>query len=1083
MNEKKLKQAFLAGVVLFALIMVLSLCFSAQEEGSAHVVISEILASNRTYPAPNGEYLDYIEVRNLSGAATDISGYMLADSYDSIGYTFPQGTVLSANGYLVVWCDKNDETGKYASFGISKDGADTVTLYNSANVRVDEVAVGRTETNVPLIRREDGSWAAGAMATPGYENTQAGYEAWLKSVGAGDLEVVISEVMTGSACAAIDGSGQVCDWIELYNPGKKAVVLDGTYLSDDAVERIKWQIPELTLQAGQRVVIRCVGDTAAAGEANFAMPRDGCTVTLTGTMGNVISQVEVPLLNRDHSWALQPDGTYLQTDLISPGAENDGAGYEAWLNAIGAKESPVVISEVMTDNMSFGTNAAGMLGDWVELYNPGVDPVDLSGMYLSDDPADRSKWQIPELILHSGERKVIFCSGKAAADGEAGFALSADGCTVVLTGVMGNVITKTEVPVLGDDRSWALQADGTYLETELATPGYENTEEGYQAYRTSRAAAGPLMISEVMPSNAGYLRQSDGKYYDWVELQNISDSPIHLADYALSRDKDNLGRFQLPDQTLQPGERIVIICSGNTELAGKYVHAPFTLSREESWLYLSSKGELVDYLRVYDVPYQASVGRAEGKAGTYYFTSPTPGTVNGTGVAFICATPTVMTQPGVYNDVSSVSVELSGEGELRYTLDGSMPTSRSALYTQPLELTATTVVRVAGFAEGKLRSDVVTASYIINEYHTLPVVSLAAESGDFFGMYVNYEVDREIRCNVSLYEEGSSFSIDCGIEMYGHMGLKDPKKSFKVNFRGQYGASSLNYPVHGEDGPAVYESLVIRAGQDYPLAIFRDELFTSLARDIGDNLVVQRQKHCILYVNGNYYGIYCIKEAFSEAMYAENHGVSKESVTLAQAPVGVGSEMYKVIRYCFDNDLSQQEHYDYVASQVDIDSLIDWIIMEGYCTNSDIAQNLRYVRSSEDGNKWRFCFYDVDWSWHFTDGFYKLLSLKNTEQHMALSRRMMANREFREKFLQRIGELYQTTLSDENVLQRIEHYHELLAPEVERERDRWGGSYKAWENNVQKLRDFLENNWDNLIGYLREYIGLTRDEEAKYFGR
>lgn len=1085
MKDLKIKNAFIACIVLFALVLLLSFAFSRQEEGSAHVVISEILASNRTYPAPNGEYLDYIEVRNLSKAPTDISGYMLSDSADSIGYTFPQGTVLPAGGYLVCWCDKEDDTGRYAAFGISKDGTDTIYLYNSANVLIDQVAASRTDTNVPLVRQEDGSWAPMPMATPGYENTEAGYEAWLGSVGAGDMEVVISEVLTGSSCAAVDGSGMVCDWIELYNGGNSAAVLDGTYLSDDALDRIKWQIPSLTLEPGQRAVIRCVGDGSAADEASFAMPRDGCTVTLTGTSGNVISQVEVPMLNRDHSWALQADGTYIQTDRITPGSENDDAGYAAWLSAVGAEESPVVISEVMTGNFSFLTNGAGELADWVELYNPGSAAVDLSGMYLSDDMAYRGKWQLDGITLQPGERKVIFCSGRTASAGEANFALSGDGCTIVLSGAMGNVLTSAEVPGLSDDRAWALQADGTYLETELATPGYENTEEGYRQCRGARTITGPLMISEVMPSNSTYLRQSDGKYYDWVELQNISDSPINLSSFALSDDKSNPGRFQLPDQTLEPGQRVIIICSGNTELTGNYIQAPFTISRAESWLYISSEGTLVDYIRIYDVPYRASVGRMEGDTGTYYFISPTPGTANGTGVASISATPAVLTQPGVYNDVSAVTVELSGEGELRYTLNGSLPTAYSAQYTGPLELTETAVIRVASFEEGKLRSDVVTASYIINENHTLPVISVTAESGEIFGLYANYTSEDEVPCNLSFYEDGGSFTIDCGIKMYGHMGLEDPKKSFKVNFRGQYGQSTLNYPVYGDEGAQVFESLVIRAGQDYPLAIFRDELFTSLARDIGDNLVVQRQKHGILYINGEYFGIYCVKEAFSEAMYAENYGVSESSVTLEQAPVTLYGDMYPIIRYCFDNDLSQQEHYEYVASQVDIDSLIDWIIMEGYSTNSDVPQNLRYIRSSEDGNKWKMCYYDLDWSWHYTDGFFKLLSPTQTLQHMALSRNLMRNSEFREKFLERLSELYKTTLSDENVLERIDYYYDLLAPEVERERARWGGSYDSWEYNVQKLRNFLTVNghWDNLINSLRRYIGLTQDEEQQYFGR
>jgi hypothetical protein len=84
------------------------------QHASSPVVISEVLPGNRTYPAPNGQFLDYIEVHNTTGSPIDISGYMLGDQPDTVGYTFPNGTVLQADSYIVCWCDKESETGLYA---------------------------------------------------------------------------------------------------------------------------------------------------------------------------------------------------------------------------------------------------------------------------------------------------------------------------------------------------------------------------------------------------------------------------------------------------------------------------------------------------------------------------------------------------------------------------------------------------------------------------------------------------------------------------------------------------------------------------------------------------------------------------------------------------------------------------------------------------------------------------------------------------------------------------------------------------------------------------------------------------------
>ncbi len=1096
MNRKNKFLALALCLALFCVALVLSFFLSRddvgdfQGDGSGHIVLSEILASNRTYPNDSGEYLDYIEVRNLTATPTDISGYMLSDALDAIGYTFPKGTVLPAYGYIAVWCDKNCDNGRYAAFGVSAKGTDTIYLYNSANVMVDSVQVPRMNENMPLIRLEDGTWQAGRQATPGFENTPEGFEAWLKGSGEEEkMTVVISEVMSANDCTALDESGRICDWIELWNNGKQDVDLSGAYISDDPEDPFKWQIPQLTLAAGERTVIRCAGSDAGVDEATFALPRSGCTVVLTGSRGNTISTVDVPQIGRDASWALLEEGAYGLCRESTPGYSNDEEGYEKWLAMINPADIRLVISEVMTANFSTVTNAAGLLCDWVELKNVGDARADLTGCYLSDDPDQRSLFRLPDMVLAPGQTALILCSGGEAAPGEAPFSMKKSGCTLTVTGPGGYVLTSLEVPALEDDRSWALQEDGSYASAFHPTPGYPNTDQGRADYLKSRpAAGGPLMISEVMPSNATYLVQSDGKCYDWVELINNSDSPLNLKDFALSNDPDYLEMMVLPDRVLDPGERMIIICSGKMELSGHTLHAPFTLSRQESWLYVVDlRGGFSDFIHIYDVPYQGSVGRVPGENGTYYFTKPTPGTENGTGVAFISATPLLETPEGVYNDTKKVDVVLTGEGEIRYTTDGSVPTSKSKLYTGPITLKSTTVIRAAAFEKGKLPSDVITAAYIIGENHTLPVVSLAVDPGEMFGgggIHTNYWTEREIACNLTFFEPEGSFNIDCGIKMFGHMGLKNPKKSFKVNFRGRYGEDMLRYPLYGEDAPQYYDSIVVRSGQDYPLSIFRDELFTSLARDVGNNALAQEDKHCILYINGEYWGIYCLKEAWCETMIANHYGISQDSVEIVQAPVGMDSEIYKLIRDCRNSDMNDPEDWARISSQMNLDSLIDWMIMESYATNTDIQQNLRYFRSSELGNKWMFCYYDIDWGWHSEAQFRHVLSPKFTWQHMGITKNFMENKEFRQKFLARLSELLETTLSDENVLARIDYYTELLEPEVERERERWGSSYDAWVAQVQRLKNFLnDHHLEDMITCLDMYIGLTRQEKETYFGR
>ena len=1086
MDRKTKLIALLVCVILFAVAAAASILITREDAAvpgtTGHIVLSEILASNRTYPAPNGQYLDFIEVRNLSSTPTDISGYMLSDDGNSIGYTFPAGTILQPNGYALCWCWKDAESADFAAFGISRDGGDVISLYNSANVVVDSKEVPRMEANVSLIRLDDGTWITATLITPGYENSESGYSAWLASMGGSRVNVVISEVMTSNACTAISGTMQVSDWVELYNPGSAAAVLDGCYLTDDPAVPLKWKIPALTIQPGQYALIPCVGRGALENEADFALPAGGGTVILTGTLGEAVSTVTVPALSQSQSWVLGEDGTYYASYEPTPGFSNDHSGYAAWLNAVGAEDGGIRISEVMSRNRSTILGSAGVLCDWVEIVNTGNTAVDLSGAYLSDDVDDPAKWQITDLILQPGQYTLIPCAGTNAGEKEADFGLSAQ-CSVILTGKAGNVISKVVTPLLGEDRTWALQKDGTYAESQFPTPGSENTEENYLTYLAGTSPMGSLAISEVMPSNDRYLRQSDGSYYDWAELVNVSSESIDLSNFFLSDDPDEPQKFQLPQKTLEPGERIVVILCGKAELTGSSIKVPFTLSRKESWLYVSTAEGFSDYIRIYDVPYQGSVGRVNG-TGTWYFTNPTPGSSNGTGVASISPTPMVLMEPGVYNNVESVTVGLSGSGEIRYTLDGSIPTQNSKLYTQPLALTKTTVIRFASFENGKLPSDAVTASYIINENHTMPVVSIAANPGEFANIYKHYIENIEIRGNFTLFDNGNSITEDCGVKLYGHTALQLPKKNLKVNFRGKYGADVLAYPVYGEDGPEIYDSLCLRAGQDNPQAIIREELFTSLAADMSDHVLVQKTRYCIVYVNGEYYGIYAMKEAYNETYYAQNKGVSEESVTIVQPPVSYRSEYYSLLSFAASKDMTDPANYEYLCQQIDMDSLIDWMIIQGYSANGDVEQNMRYFRSTENGNRWQYALYDLDWAFYEHVPFSNMFS-ESVWQYKMLTRNIIKNPTFRQRFLERCQEVLETTLSTENVLKRIDELEAILDPEVKRDRARWGYNYNGWKGFVQALRNFITNQ--NYMGQiktrLQNYLSMTYTEVEQYFGR
>ena len=227
-------------------------------------------------------------------------------------------------------------------------------------------------------------------------------------------------------------------------------------------------------------------------------------------------------------------------------------------------------------------------------------------------------------------------------------------------------------------------------------------------------------------------------------------------------------------------------------------------------------------------------------------------------------------ESGVYNDRESLTVELLGGNEIRYTTDGTIPTGKSKLYSEPIVLNKTTVIRAACFSKEALTGKTATFSYFLNEGHTLPIVSLAVAPEDLWsaekGIYVegnhnNYYQDWEKLANVSLFEDDGSFTIDCGLKMHGAGTRKtSAKKSFKVVFRPRYGGT-LDYKVFDDSEISEFHSLLIRGGEDYTKTIFRDELSCSLAEQGSNNLLTLNDKHCVLYINGEYFGIFSIRFA------------------------------------------------------------------------------------------------------------------------------------------------------------------------------------------------------------------------------
>ena len=742
------------------------------------------------------------------------------------------------------------------------------------------------------------------------------------------------------------------------------------------------------------------------------------------------------------------------------------------------------LSEIMTKNKATLRDPDGDFSDWIEIRNTAGRAINLEGWSLSKN-GGKSVWSFPSFPLDENGYAIVYAAKKERAGTVlcTGFALS-DGDTLTLCDRTGAMVSFCSI---GTDKSdWSIASDdsGTWSWTPWPTPGLENSPEGYERFASSVTCVGPLMINEVCVDNFTSFYDETIGYSDWVEVKNISGETLDLSRFCLSDDNNNLKKGTL-EGFLSPGERKVFLCDKNgPNLASGLTTLPFSLNAESEQLYLSTaEGEIIDYAALREIPYKATYGRENGRSGYLYFAQGSPGFDNENGKRRVSALPASPSRIGTYDNTSSLSVSLSGNGKIRYTLDGSLPTAASPLYEAPILISQTTVVRAVSIEDDALPSHALTLPFFLNEGHSLPVVSLTADYPDSFrDMYTNGVKGMELPGALVYCDGEKSFSIGCGIKMHGDTSLVLPKKNMSMRFRGSYGRERLEYDLFG-GGVTSFSNLLLRAGQDQSNTIVRNEACYALTSEFSNAVPTERFQYCVVYLNGVYNGIYALMEKPNEDFYGTRLRIDKDDVEMEEASVFHGSLYTDVFSHIYDNSMGKEGFYQVAAQFLDMDSLIDWCILEGCFGNYDLGEgNLRYARNAANGGKWQLVLYDLDCAF-LSPEFCMHNVLTYGNQVSTLNAKLMQSAEYRERFLSRAAEAWKDILSRENICRKIDELSAIVAPEVERDSALSGINEMQWREHLSQLKNKLSNGWTkNCVDTLCNICQVTPEEYLRYFG-
>lgn len=731
------------------------------------------------------------------------------------------------------------------------------------------------------------------------------------------------------------------------------------------------------------------------------------------------------------------------------------------------------------------------LKPWIELFNSGKEDILLSDYGINHSLSSTNLVPFPSLSLKAGSYAVI-----TTEDLGGSFDFDKDGGHLIIAKTDRTGAFYVSYPASVKNCSYLTEADKY---TELISPGFENGAKGHADYlKHLESFNKPLVINEVITSNSKHLK-TDGVFYDLIEIKNVSDTTVKLSDFCLSDKKSSLDKWTLPELSLKPNEFYVVIASGK---GGN--DANFKLSSEGENLYLSkSDGTLCDAFNAYGIPHNVSRGRCGNEM--LYFAEPSFGYENGNGQSHLLKAPVASVPAGVYGE--SFTVELKGEGSVYYTLDGSKPSSSSTRYTAPITISETTAIRAISCQSGMMDSESVTYCYFLDAEHSLPIVRLSLAESDFYGSYGIYDnpySDWEKEASISYFVNGKQeFSVNCGVKMFGATGRSEAKKSMQLKFRSEYGAPSLNYKLFDELEIDSFKSLLLRGGsQDWYFSGIRDELMDSLAAE-SDKLLTQAYKPIVLYVNNEYYGIYYFRERIDDHFIASHEDVSNKSVAIIQygrvldKGTSADAEDWRTLMsFIKNNSMKDDENYAYVCERLDVESLADWYIFRAYagCLDND---NIRYYRTTEGNDKrWKLVFYDLDLGfWGTSSPLTRLIGSLN--DYNVPIYYLKSNEKFRDMFLTRLAYHLEHSLSDKNVLARIDHFETILKDDIALNQERWEGAYISegkgssfdydfWQSMLNYLRKIVNKNGvsrtETLMNDAASVFKLSSAEQEKYFG-
>ena len=322
---------------------------------------------------------------------------------------------------------------------------------------------------------------------------------------------------------------------------------------------------------------------------------------------------------------------------------------------------------------------------------------------------------------------------------------------------------------------------------------------------------------------------------------------------------------------------------------------------------------------------------------------------------------------------------------------------------------------------------------------------------------------------------------------------------------------AFDYPLFDDRTAAAYPTILLRnGGSDSMWTRVLDEMQHRLIdRHTDAHLLTQAWKPVNVYLNGEYWGIYNMREnvdAYTVCRYEQIPDQQADDVAIlyiSGGPVQTSGEMKNAFtgmrsRIKNSDPAHNPEDLAYLEQEVDIDSFLDWLTVEMYFGNSDIGNGMVY---RVPGGKWKCLIQDLDYglfnsSFNSVESFLKEKGMGEVAIDNSIFLKILEVDKYRELFFTKLGSLFHSLTTDV-MLAELDECVAWIEPSMQAHFDRWAplydkaiiaeipttpeGARKYWESRINRLRNTMKKRPTLLYNYIRGYFGMSDTEMHVYF--